>query len=247
MQIDWLMKLVCLLGGFFLLKNKKYEIIYDDKSKNETILSFKDSNMIVLTNHMTLIDSSVLHNYFANIFNYFYFIKNNFRPFVWNLPAKENLQILKNTYKNPLYRFFFRRLGRLLPIDRSDPDSSKKTLEKVVDMTVNNHHVFNIFPEAGRTRRDEFCKDDVTPGAAKVIVDIKKKTGKYPTVLCVYLRSENQVGYSDVPAPGKINVVARILNIKIKENISDLRTRKEISNLIGNQLEENQNIWKSEI
>jgi hypothetical protein len=243
-----LLKALFLSGiGNKLISGYKSNIFYSDKSSDAVIEAFKSDHLVVLTNHMTLTDSSILHNYFGKIFGYLGIIRNSFRPLVWNLPAVENLDILKESNKNFLVRYLFNTCGRLLPIDRVDPDSSNSTFSKLVELTIKNKHVFNIFPEAGRTREIEFSKSNIMPGAAKAIYDIKKETGKFPCVLCVYLRSENQIGHSDQPAKGKIHIVSRILNVKINDNESPLRQRKRISDQIGLKFEELQEIWKSQV
>lgn len=248
MNNEILLKALFLSGiGGKLIKAYNKNIFYSDKSSNAVVEAFKSDHLVVLTNHMTLTDSSILHSYFGKIFGYLGIVKNSFRPLVWNLPAVENLELLKNSNKNFLVRYLFDNCGRLLPIDRSNPDSSSATLAKLVEFTVKSKHVFNIFPEAGRTREVEFNKGNITPGAAKVIYDIKKETGKFPCVLCVYLRSENQIGHSDQPAKGKIHIVSRLLDIKINEKESPLRQRKRISDQIGIKMEELQEIWKSQI
>ena len=135
---------------------------------------------------------------------------------------------------------------RILPIDRNDQDQAQKTLEEGARLILNGA-IFNIFPEAGRTRREEFSKEDVTPGAAKIVSDIMNQTGEMPVVLSVYMRSESQIGYSDLPARGKIHIVARKIQFNIPENISKIRRRKIISDSIGEALEKMQAIWKNNL
>lgn len=233
--------------GYSIISKYNDNIFYDNLSKSHTKELFENNKpLLIVCNHMTLIDSVILNSYFSSVFGYFGFIKNNFRPFAWNLPAKENLELLKNNHEGFLTKSFFYEFGRIVPIERDNPESSKKTLEDVVNMMLEKNHVFNIFPEAGRTRREEFSKEDMTPGASKIIYDIYKKTKEIPNVLCVYLRSKSQKGYSDLPQPGKITIVARKLDTSnLSLDKSDLRNKKEISNLIGNQLEKNQIVWKS--
>ena len=244
-----LLKLLIASGaGYKILSKYKDNILYDTESEQSTKDLFNENKpLLVICNHMTLIDSVILNSYFSSIFGYYGLLKTNFRPYVWNLPAKENLQLLKDKHNGFLTKYLFYKFGRLLPIERDNPDSSKRTLEEAVSMMLNDNHVFNIFPEAGRTRREEFCKEDITPGASKIIYDVYKKTKEFPNVLCVYLRSKNQKGHSDLPHTGKITIVARKLDIRdFIFSKSDLRNKKEISNLIGNQLEKNQDIWKNQ-
>lgn len=248
MNNEILLKALFLSGiGNRLIKTYNKDIFHSDKSSTAVKDAFASDHLIILTNHMTLTDSAILHSYFGKIFGYLGIIRHAFRPLVWNLPAVENLETLKNSNRNFLVRYLFNNCGRLLPIDRSNPDAANSTFSKLVEMTINSKQVFNIFPEAGRTREIEFNKVNIMPGAAKAIYDVKKETGKLPCVLCVYLRSENQVGFSDQPAKGKIHIVSRVLDIKIDEKKSPLRQRKMISDQIGLKLEELQEIWKSQI
>jgi hypothetical protein len=245
---EFLSKIIIASGvGYSILSKYNDNIFYDNLSEQHTKELFENKKPLLLAcNHMTLIDSVILNSYLSSVFGYYGLIKNDFRPFVWNLPAKENLELLKNNHDGWLAKSFFYEFGRIVPIERDNPESSKKTLEQVVDMMLNDNHVFNIFPEAGRTRREEFSKEDMTPGASKIIYDVYKKIKEVPNVLCVYLRSKSQKGYSDLPQPGKITIVARKLDVSnLILDKSDLRNKKEISNLIGNQLEKNQIVWKS--
>jgi 1-acyl-sn-glycerol-3-phosphate acyltransferase len=116
----------------------------------------------------------------------------------------------------------------MIPIDRSNQDSSLKTLEKVSRM-IEKGSVFLIFPEAGRTRRNEFSEEDITPGAAKIMLDCQKLSSLFPGLLTLYIRSEKQTGHSDLPINNKIKVFADYSeDFSINENESLIRKRKNL-------------------
>jgi len=244
---ELLVKTSFLTGPAYFVLNKYKNLNFDEKSKQDMI-EVVDSKkpLLIVSNHMTLSDSAILHSFSMNIFGWTGTIKRNFRPIFWNIPAKENLEILRNNYESLIIRALQRAKLRIIPIERDNQDSSAKTLLYVTSLILEGN-IFNIFPEAGRTRRDEFCKEDVTPGAAKIILDIRKRTGAFPEVLFVYARSKNQIGHSDKPTCQNFGIVARKANFdSIKIQGSDLRQRKILSNLIGDSLEDLQKIWKDQ-
>lgn len=245
---EFIIKFIFLCGLGKLSTRDYKNIFYSLKSSESASEAFKSDHLVILTNHMTLVDSTILHRFLFEVFGYVGTIKNNFRPLVWNLSASENTEMLMNTHKNAIIRYAVKRgFNRALLINRKNTDDSNATFAKLVELTVKDKHVFNIFPEAGRTREIEFNKNNIMPGAAKAIYDIKKQTGEFPRILCVYIRSENQKGHSDYPTEGKIHIVARLLDMRINENESPLRQRKNISDQIGLKLEELQDIWKVQV
>lgn len=240
-------KLSFLFGPGYFVLNKYQNLYFDDKSKN-SLIEAVDSNepLLIVSNHMTLSDSAILHSFSMNVFGWLGTIQRNFRPIIWNIPAKENLELLRNNYESPVMRLLHRAKIRIVPIERGDQDSSTKTLNEITNLILKGN-IFNIFPEAGRTRREEFSKEDITPGAAKIMNDIHKATGKFPRVLFVYARSKEQKGHSDKPACNNIGIVARdICFNELNIQGSNLRKRKILSDLIGENLEILQSIWKEQ-
>lgn len=236
---DFLLKIFFVFGYYTKkLKNgKKYKFEYDDETKNNVIKAFKNKNLLIVSNHMTLVDSTLIQLFLLDIFGWFGVIKNNFRQLCWNLPAIENLELLRK-HSAKVNGFIYNKIGRLLPIDRNNQDSSMKTLEQVSRMTLHNH-VFLIFPEAGRTRRNEFSAEDITPGASKVILDCEKLSGKFPGLLTIYVRAENQISYSNLPMSDKIKIYANFSDsFPITNDQSQIRKRKTLMNFIGNKIKE---------
>lgn len=234
---DLLLKFFFIIGYYTKsLKNgKEYEFIYSEETKQNIINAFKNKKLLIISNHMTLIDSVLVQLFIIKIFGWRKIILNNFKQLCWNLPAVENLDLLRknNTSANS---FLYKNVGRMIPIDRLNQDSSLKTLEKVCTMTEKGS-VFLIFPEAGRTRRNEFSEEDITPGAAKIMLDCQKMSGSFPGLLTIYVRSENQVGHSDLPKNNRIKIFADYSeNFSIDENQSLIRKRKNLMIIMGKKI-----------
>jgi hypothetical protein len=234
---DVILKILFVIGFYKkkLKNNKNYIFISDEESKINIKNAFKNKNLLIVSNHMTLIDSILIQLFIFELFGWFGVIKNNFRQILWNLPAIENLDLLKQHSAN-VNMFIYSKFGRLLPIDRSNQDSSMKTLEKVSSL-INKENVFLIFPEAGRTRRNEFSEEDMTPGAAKVMLDCQKNSGNLPGLLTIYVRAENQVGHSNLPMNDKIKIYADFSDsFPITNDQSQIRKRKNLTIFIGNKI-----------
>lgn len=234
---DIILKFLFIIGFYKrkLKNNKNYTFISDEDSKKNIINAFKKDRLLIVSNHMTLIDSVLIQLFILDLFGWFGVIKNNFRQIFWNLPAIENLTLLKSHSAN-VNMFLYSKVGRLLPIDRLNQDSSMKTLEQVSKLT-DKKNVFLIFPEAGRTRREQFNEEDVTPGAAKVMLDCQKNSGNLPGLLTIYVRAENQVGHSNLPSSDRIKIYADFSDsYPIEENHSQIRKRKNLTIFIGNKI-----------
>jgi 1-acyl-sn-glycerol-3-phosphate acyltransferase len=234
---DVILKVLFVIGFYKkkLKNNKNYVFISDEDSKKNIINAFKKDKLLIVSNHMTLVDSVLIQLFIFDLFGWFGVIKNNFRQILWNLPAIENLDLLKQ-HSASVNMFMYSKFGRLIPIDRSNQDSSMNTLSKVSNL-INKQNVFLIFPEAGRTRRDQFSEEDVTPGAAKVMIDCEKISGNLPGLLTIYVRAENQIGHSNLPISNKIKIYADFSDsFPITNDQSQIRKRKNLSIFIGNKI-----------
>jgi 1-acyl-sn-glycerol-3-phosphate acyltransferase len=234
---DFLLKVFFVIGLYTKrLKNNKNYIFISDKESIENIkVAFKNKNLLIVSNHMTLLDSVLIQLFLFEIFGWLSVIKNNFRQIVWNLPAIENLDLLRSNTTN-VSKFIYLKIGRMIPIDRSNQDSSMKTLEKVSNL-ICKKNVFLIFPEASRTRREQFSEEDVTPGAAKVMLDCEKNSGILPGLLTIYIRAENQFGHSNLPMSDKIKIYADFSDsFPISSDQSQIRKRKNLTIFIGNKI-----------
>lgn len=239
---DLFLKFLFIIGYYTkVLKNgKNYKFSYNIETKNAIIEAFNNNNLLIVSNHMTLVDSTLIQLFIIEIFGWFGVIKSGFRTLLWNLPAIENLLLLKD-HSVKTHKFIYNNINRILPIDRSNQDSSTKTLENAAELILDGS-VFLIFPEAGRTRRNEFSEEDITPGAAKILLDCEKKSGKIPGLLVIYVRAKQQIGYSNLPFNDDIIIYATYTNsFKIKDDLSSIRKRKNLMIIMGNLIKEMQN------
>ncbi len=234
---DLVFKFLFLIGYFkkVLKSDRNYKFIYDDSTKKNVLNALKNNRLLIASNHMTLIDSSLIQLFILEVIGGTTgILKNNFRPLLWNLPAIENIKLLKSQpgSKSKLFYKYF----RVLPINRNDSDESAKTLKQAANMT-STGSIFIIFPEAGRTRRNEFSEEDMTPGAAKILLDCEKDCGNLPGLLTIYIRAENQVGHSNLPVSDNIKIFAEYNDdFQITKEQSSLRKRKNITTFIGKSI-----------
>lgn len=232
---DLIFKFLFFTGFLKCKKFKNYKFIYDDKTKQIVLNALKNDKLLIISNHMTLIDSHLIQNFILEIIGgTLGVLNNNFRPLIWNLPAIENINLLKSLFdfKTRIFHFCIRNLY----INRNNTDESSKTLKQVANMT-SNGSIFLIFPEAGRTRKDEFDENDMTPGAAKVLLDCEKDSGKLPGLLTIYCRAKDQIGHSNLPTTFNIKVFAEYNeSFPISKEQSPLRKRKNLTVFMGKSI-----------
>lgn len=168
--------------------------------------------MVICANHLTMIDSLVLHRAMSTIPR----MMLDFRRFSWNVPAIENFA--KNfglrvaTY-----------LGKTIPIDRMGSAEHRREVVEKLAWLVEHGEICTIFPEGGRSRTGRVEPESVTYGVGQILKDLKD-----PLVVCVYLRGDQQETWSDVPVKGDtIRVEATVLEPRTTE--TGMRAARDLS------------------
>lgn len=142
--------------------------------------------LLICANHLTFIDSALLIWAFGSTASYTF----NFRPFPWNLPAGD-------FFKKKLH---FRIVAYLMKCIFIHRDGTKEHKEEILGncrYLLEKGESVMLFPEGRRSRIGIFDREHITFGVGKLLHAV-------PTcrVLCVYLRSDQQLGFSNYPPRG---------------------------------------------
>ncbi len=143
--------------------------------------------LLVCANHLTMVDSFLIAIALGSPWWYI----RHFSTLPWNTPERENFS-----------RTWWLRLAtyvmKCIPVERGgDRREVGRTLERF-SYVLRQGDVGLIFPEGGRSRSGRIDPDAATYGVGRVV-----KSLPGCRVLCIYLRGEGQVGYTDAPARGE--------------------------------------------
>jgi 1-acyl-sn-glycerol-3-phosphate acyltransferase len=197
---------------------------YKIQNRDEIRKQFKEitknnSPLIICSNHLTFIDSALL--IWALGANSWYFF--NYRFMSWNLPAGD-------VFKKKLYFRIILFLGKSIFIHR---DGTKEHKEDVLSMAhdlIKKGQVFTIFPEGRRSRTGRFDTNHITFGTSKIIMSLGGCN-----ILCTYIRSDKQQGYSNYPAIGsQFRPLLKL--IKIEPTKTGRHGYAEVSEIISKEI-----------
>ena len=176
--------------------------------------------VIIVSNHITYIDSLILMWAFSSIWGYL----RHFRSLVWNIPE------VKTTRKNIFYRVVS-YIGRCYPISRSAVRQKTKSSMKWLQYLLKRGDFLMIFPEGKRTLSNRIELGSVGYGLGELLL-----AAPNARVLCAYQRGHIQQGKAAYPERGnhfsiKLDIMkpSTILDgIKAKRDL----TLKVMNNLI---------------
>jgi hypothetical protein len=175
--------------------------------------------LIICANHLTMFDSIFLHYALASVPSYL----RSFRLFSWNVPAVENFK------RDPFLRALT-YLAKTIPIDRTGTPAHYLSVLDRIKYLASRGEIFTIFPEGGRSRTGRVEVERVASGVGNIVRDLDQ-----PLVLCMYMRSERQESYGNLPPRGdRIFVRAEILAPTTKA--TGVRAAKDISRQIIEKL-----------
>ncbi len=177
--------------------------------------------MIVVANHLTLVDSVFMHWALASMPRYFL----NYRLFSWNFPAVENTR-KKRSWSVITY------LSKCMLVDRlGDANHTGGLLAKMAGL-LRQGDLLTLFPEGTRSRSGRVDLTATTYGIGKLVQAVPNCR-----VLCVYMRGRMQDTFSDFPKRGDIFDVALEV-ISPSSSASGLRGAKERSMQVTLKLKE---------
>lgn len=180
--------------------------------------------LLICPNHLTMIDSIIIEWALGGILWYWF----NFKNFAWNIPAKEN-------FKTNIYSRVITYLGKCIPIERKGTKEHIEYVMNQVQANLERGEAFLIFPEGTRSRTGKVEVEDITYGVGKIVQELGKVA-----VLCVYLRGDKQVTYSNFPEKDQ-SFYLKMELIWPTTKYDGVRGQKDLSLQIGKKLKELEN------
>ncbi|MDH5721533.1 MAG: 1-acyl-sn-glycerol-3-phosphate acyltransferase [Spirochaetia bacterium] len=156
------------------------------KEKYKKIVK-ENSPLLLCSNHLTLIDSLIIHMALGSVSWYLF----NFKHFNWNVPAIEN-------FTAGWFWRFMSYAGKCIHIDRYGTTEHHDMVIEKIRYLLKDGEICTIFPEGGRSRTSRVEIENTTYGIGKIIQGVEDCK-----VLCLYLRGESQNTYSDYPKWGE--------------------------------------------
>jgi 1-acyl-sn-glycerol-3-phosphate acyltransferase len=177
--------------------------------------------LLLCANHLTMVDSFVVA--WALGSPLFYLLHYDALP--WNVPEERNFAA---TWWSRALVYAM----KCLPIRRgADRREAAAVLARVAH-AMERGDVAMVFPEGGRSRTGRVDPDAAAYGVGRLV-----KAVPGCRVLCVYMRGERQVTWSDAPARGE-RFRAELSLIEPKSDAAGLRGSLEIARQIVGRLAE---------
>jgi 1-acyl-sn-glycerol-3-phosphate acyltransferase len=196
----------------------------EELRKQFKVIAKNNSPLIIASNHLTFIDSTLIIWAMASNFWYFF----NYRYFSWNLPAGD-------VFKKKWYFRIVAYLGKCIFIHRDGTKEHKDEIISLAHDLVKEGEILTIFPEGRRSRSGRFDVDHITFGVGKIIQSLGECN-----VLCLYIRGDKQAGHSNYPPRGsKFRPLIKL--IKVKANSENRRAYLEIGVEIAKNIKELEN------
>ena len=145
-----------------------------------------DEPILICANHLTMVDSVVMAWALGGSWWYLF----NYRWMPWNLPE----------YTNFAFSWFHRAgvwILKCIPVRRGGRrEEISATLKRVQYLLLRGETAI-IFAEGRRSRIGRIQLDSVAHGMGRIVNSVRRCSA-----LCVYLRGDQQLTYSTVPARG---------------------------------------------
>lgn len=142
--------------------------------------------LVICSNHLTFIDSALIIWALASNFWYLF----NYKAFTWNVPAGD-------FFKKKLHYHAVLYLTKCIFIDRKGSPAHKNAVLNLCRYLLAKGNIVLIFPEGQRSRDGRFDSGRLRFGTGKILTSLENAR-----VLCVYLRSPSQTGFSNYPPKG---------------------------------------------
>ncbi len=144
--------------------------------------------MVVCANHLTMVDSAIIAWALAPPWWYMF----HFKKLPWNVPEKTNFA-----------RGFLSSVGvylaKCIPVVRGGDRSQISLVLKKLRHLLTHGHTVLIFPEGRRSRTGRVDRTNPALATGRIIKGLPNVR-----VLCVYLRGDHQVGFSNLPVHGEV-------------------------------------------
>jgi 1-acyl-sn-glycerol-3-phosphate acyltransferase len=142
--------------------------------------------LLVCANHLTLVDSALVAWALASPGRFLV----DYDALPWNVPERRN-------FASSLGKRILVYVMKCVPITRGgERQEVARVLARLTHLLARGETVL-VFPEGGRSRSGSVDPTQAAYGVGRIIADVPGCR-----VLCVYLRGDRQMGWSDFPARG---------------------------------------------
>lgn len=142
--------------------------------------------VLICPNHLTMIDSAIIAWGIASPWRYIV----SYQLLPWNMPEQTN-------FANPLIRLFC-YIAKCVPIVRGGGREAQQLVFAKFDYLLQRGDLALAFPEGRRSRTGSVDSEAMADGVGRLVKSIPGCR-----VLCVYLRGEDQAGFSGIPRRGE--------------------------------------------
>ena len=181
----------------------------------KTMMTHHPGPWLICPNHLTMIDSVILAYALVPPRQYLF----QYRRLPWNVP-----ELTK--FKGNLFVVVICFLMKCIPLVRGGDRKALKSVFSKCSHLLEKKENLIIFPEGTRSRTGRVKKKGFPYGAGRFFLSVPAVR-----VMCVYLRGENQAGYSALPRYGEafyLSLKQAVLSTPFK----GLRAQRDLSGQI---------------
>ena len=174
------------LAGGYLRFVRGYRIVGVREVRREfrRVRAHSNGPLLLCANHLTLIDSMIVAWALASTWRSCW----SWSLLPWNTPEPTN-------FAGTRFQRVLGYLAKCIPITRGGAREGIGDALKRVSYLTSRRELALIFPEGGRSRTGRVELETAAWGVGRIVSSLPGCR-----VLCVYLRGEGQLAYSDVPA-----------------------------------------------
>jgi hypothetical protein len=177
--------------------------------------------LLVAANHLTMVDSALIAWGLGSALGHV----RRYRGLPWNVPEQSRVE------SSWLWRVLA-YVMKCVPIPRGgDRQVVAQVLERLGHL-MRAGEVVLMFPEGGRSRSGQIDAESLAHGVGRLI----KEVGDC-RVLCVYMRGDAQLTWSNLPAPGDTFTIATRL-VEPRTALRGLRASRDLASQVVGHLAE---------
>lgn len=178
--IGWSMVLALRLHGYRIRDMRAVRREFQQIRKQH------DGALLLCANHLTMVDSILIDWALASNWTYL----SKFRLLPWNIPERNNY------YENVGLRILC-YLCKCIAIERKGSAEHKATVFAQLEYLLRRGHSVCVFPEGTRSRTGHLDMENFGYGVGTLANRVENVT-----LVCIYLRGQQQTGSSPKPARG---------------------------------------------
>jgi len=186
-----------------------------------TLWQADEGPILICANHLTMIDSAIV----AWALGSPMWLLAHYAALPWNVPERRN-------FSASLASRILVYLMKCVPVTRGgDRDEVARVLGRLTHLLRRGETVL-MFPEGGRSRTGRVDPENVAYGIGRLIAAVPGCR-----VVCVYVRGEQQDGFSDLPVAGE-RFHVRLASLRPATPLGGLRGARDLTQQVGRALAE---------